>query len=460
MQSNSKMKFLLLNLTLFSIFNSVAQSSPSHFKSDLDFGNGIVITTFFDLEIKNDQFTMTSPKDADVRIAGGKAKLGRLLGKSPKNGIIMTVRGTQKSDSLFGETKVPMIGELKFAGRVKENIVSGSFLNANGLPVGTLYGTATAEHKIDYGPLFPKLITTVRENVYSASVLQTSEWKKFEKGVNKLCLLAQDDIDMYFGFNMLARQLPFSHLTLIIADDVEEPDGEQRDDATPTQKSVIFEEKNSTTAYLKIKNFSTSTAELEAILPKIVANATYKNLILDFRNNGGGGIDAAFALAKHIVSDDLEVGFFVTNKLRYSGYQPELFNTLPALQPKSTEAFTNELKLIPGVKLIFSKPENPVFSGRIYVLTNNNTASTCEPIVYTLKNNKKAMIIGERTNGAMLAASPFVVSEKYTLMVPIADFYTSDGIRLDRAGVSPDVEVMSDEALNKALEIISENRAD
>jgi C-terminal processing protease CtpA/Prc len=58
----------------------------------------------------------------------------------------------------------------------------------------------------------------------------------------------------------------------------------------------------------------------------------------------------------------------------------------------------------------------------------------------------------------MLAASPFVVSGKYMLMLPIADFYTYDGIRLDKVGVSPDIEVKSEEALNKALEIINTSK--
>jgi C-terminal processing protease CtpA/Prc len=55
----------------------------------------------------------------------------------------------------------------------------------------------------------------------------------------------------------------------------------------------------------------------------------------------------------------------------------------------------------------------------------------------------------------MLAASPFVVSGKYMLLLPIGDFYAHDGVRLDRVGVAPDVVVNADEALDKALELIN-----
>lgn len=308
----------------------------------------------------------------------------------------------------------------------------------------------STEERIIYKELYPKILKTIEDNIYSKNVLKTKEWKKFEKEIDKLCNDAHDDIELFFGFNMLAQKLPFTHLTLAITEEMSDDEK-----IISTKKSVVFEEKSATTAYLQIKNFSSSTDELAVVLPKIIGNSTFKNLIIDLRDNGGGGISAAFELAKYIVSEDLEVGYFPTNKLQYSGFEPELFKALPYVQPKSTNAFGNQLKASPGVKLIFKKPNNPVFTGNIYVLTNSKTASTCEPIVYAFKNRKKAIIIGEKTYGGMLAASPFVASGKYTLIIPIADFYTYDGIRLDKVGVSPDIEVKSEKALDKALEIIN-----
>ncbi len=451
MHNNTKMKFVALNFALILLFNSsFAQTSPGHFKSEIDFGSGTVISTFLTVGLTKNQFTITSPKNADVRIAGSKAKLGRLLGKLPKKGIIVTIKGEQKKDSLFGNTGIPMFGKLKFKGIVKNNVLSGQLLNNVGKAIGTVHGINSAENRIIYNGLYPNLVKTIQDNIYSKEVLQTKKWKKFEKELEKLCNNAHDDIELFFGFNILARKLPFTHLSLLIGQDT----ADSRETAN-TGKSVVFEEKNSTTAYLQIKNFSSSQEELAAILPKIVENPAFKNLIIDLRNNGGGGVGPAFELAKYIITEDTEVGYFPTNKLNYSGYQPVLFNTLPELQPKTTDEFGGELRRSPGVKLVFKKPANPVFTGKIYVLTNGNTASTCEPIVYALKNRKKATIIGEKTYGGMLAASPFVLSGKYLLMVPIADFYTYDGVRLDKLGVAPDIEVKSKDAENKALEIIN-----
>ena len=120
MHSNTKMKSIILNSVLFFLFNHVlAQNNPAHFKSELDFGNGTVISTFLDVSmLANNQFKITSPKNADLRIAGAKARLARLLGKMPKKGIMITIKGEQKDDSLFGETKIPMFGKMKFKGKV------------------------------------------------------------------------------------------------------------------------------------------------------------------------------------------------------------------------------------------------------------------------------------------------------------------------------------------------------
>ena len=452
MKVNPKMTFAVVNFVLIFTCNCFyAQNDTRHFKTEIDFGNGIVISTFLDVSLSGNQFEITSPKNADTRIMGGKAKLGRLMGKSPKKGIIVTIRGSVQTDSLFGNTKIPMFGKLKFKGLVNNQKLSGTFQNDAGTTVGSLNGVKSAEEKIVYDGLYSKMMTIIQDNIYSKEVLNTAAWAKFNKKIEKLCDEAHDDIELFLGFNILAQKLPFSHLTLAIAQSVVE----EEEEAPSATKSVVFEQKNTSTAYLQIKNFSNSSTELAEILPQIVNNTAYKNLIIDLRNNGGGGINAAFELAKYITAEDLEVGYFPTNKLVYSGYQPELFETLQELQPKSTEEFGNELKKSSGVKLIFKKPINPVFSGNIYVLTNNRTASTCEPIVYALKARKKAVIIGEKTAGAMLSASPFVASGKFMLMIPIADFYTNDGVRLDKTGVTPDVLVKSDDAVNKALEIIN-----
>lgn len=449
MYNTQKMNRIAWYFILF-LCSQTAFAQKGHFKSEIDFGSGTEFSTFFDVSSNKGQFTITSPKNADVRIFGGKAKLGRMMGKSPKKGIIITISGKQQGDSLLGDTNMPMVGKLKFKGTVNGQTLSGQLLNTDGLAIGEIRGVASTADKMDYAPLYPKMLQIVQEHIYDPKVLLSPEWKNFEVNLKAWFQKAHDDIELYFGFNMMAPKLPFSHLSLALMQEVPEDDEE----GTVTAKSVVFEEKDTHTAYLKIKDFSRSTAELGTILPVIVANSSYKNLIIDLRGNGGGGVEAAFKFAQYITENDMEVGYFPTNKLQYSGYQPELFKTLPEMQPEGTSELTTMLKTTKGVKLLFKKPGNPVFKGAIYILTDSKTASTCEPIVYALKNSKRATIVGEKTAGAMLSACAFPMSGKYNIVLPVADFYTYDGVRLDRVGVQPDVAVAPEAALDKALELI------
>jgi len=447
------MKKTLTILFLIIVSISLAQQDHAIWKSELDFDNGIIFDTFLNVEISQDQYILTSPKNADVRMLGSlKARLGRFFGKIPKKGIFISINTIKKGDSLFGNTKLPVFGNLKFKGILTENLLSGEFVKNDTIIMGTITGVKSKENSINYSYLHPKILEITHDNIYSKDVLQTKKWKKFQKKLENLCNNAQDDIELFLGFNILSSELPFSHYNLFVNTMEEENETEILEKIEP---SVVFEEENSNTAYLKIKNFSTSQKELADILPKIVEK-NYQNLIVDLRDNGGGGIDPAFEFAKHITNKTIEVGYFVTNKLEFNNFDAKLFEELPKIKPQTNKEFFETLKAERGAKLIFDRPDNPIFSGNIYILTNKNTGSTCEPLVYALKNYKMATVVGEKTAGAMLSATYLQIFGKYLLKLPIADFYTYDGVRIEGIGVTPNIETASEDALDKALSLINE----
>ncbi len=453
-----KNKIIIFFLLIITI--SYGQEKQEELKGYIDFGGGIVLTTFLKVQKKDNQMVITSPKNADFRIFGiTKGILGRIFGKSPKKGILMTINSKIVNDSLIGTMNIPMFGKLKFKGVYNNESLNGEMIKNDTLVIGTIKGAKDGKKIINYSELYPKIIEITESNIYSKSILQTKKWKKNKKKFKKLLNKVQDDIELFIGFNMLGYKVPFSHYGIFI----------QKDESTETDKTnesetdelneptVTFKEIDHNSAYLKIKNFSSSQKELSAILPKIVEKS-YQNLIIDLRNNGGGGLEAAFELAKYIEDKEIVVGYFVTNKLNYLGFQLELFQNLPVIKMQSTKEFVSSLKKGKGSKLVFKKSNNPVFLGKLYILTNKNTASTCEPIVYQLKNTKRATIIGENTMGAMLSAAYFKIQDKYKLYLPIADFYTYDGVRLEGVGVAPNIETKSKDALDKAIEIIKSNK--
>ncbi len=449
MRTIAALFFLFAQILLF------AQKDQRNWKTDIELGGGFTLTTFLEARKSKDQVTLTSPKNADGRLFGGfRSRLGRVMGKSPKKGILVTIHAIQQGDSLVGSAQVPVLGKMKFRGILNENVLTGKLIKNDTIVVGTVAGKPSIETSLDFKYLYPIITDTTRSAIYSRSLLQTAEWKKFDGHLKKLCDKATDDIELFIGFSMLSSHLLFSHFNLIVQgaeDDLDE------DTVLTKQPTVFFEEKGTNTAYLRIANFSSSTEELAEIFPQILENKAYEHLIIDLRNNGGGGIEAANEFGRHIIAEHLVVGYFVTNKLEYTGFDAEQFEALPEAHPETTEAFISDLKATKGAKLVFNRSDSPVFSGKIYVLTNGNTASTCEPIVFVLKEHKLATIVGENTAGAMLSAAMFDLSGKYKLFLPIADFYTFNGVRLDQVGVAPDIETASEDALKKVLEIIQGN---
>jgi C-terminal processing protease CtpA/Prc len=76
-----------------------------------------------------------------------------------------------------------------------------------------------------------------------------------------------------------------------------------------------------------------------------------------------------------------------------------------------------------------------------------------------LKNRKRATVIGETTAGAGNISGPYVVDDNFIITIPvgvITDVLTGKG--WEGTGVTPDVEVVSKDALTKALEVIKAKR--
>ncbi len=458
------MKNKILLIFLFIINISCAQQNSTNLNGSLDFGDGIILNTFFNIKQKDGLVVITSPENADYRIFGHfKGIMARLLGKSPKKGILITIKNKKVKDSLIGNMNIPMFGKLKFKGIYKNGILNGKMIKNDTLVIGRIRGVEEEKKSFDYNYLYPKIIRITNENIYSKSILQNKEWNKTKKKIKKLLNNVRDDIELFIGFNMIARSAPFSHYGIFIQKNNKEENNKktsknrsenQDNEASSFGKSVSFKEINRKTAYLKIKTFEAyAKNDIHNALFKIT-DKNYKNLIIDLRDNGGGGIIAASELAKYLINDDILVGYFITNKLAYSGFESDLFNTLPVIDMKSDKEFMENLTKGKGARLIFKHNNNVFFSGNIYVLTNRQTASTCEPITYMLKNIKKATIIGEKTMGAMLSAYYFNIDDKYQLYLPIADFYTYDGLRLEGIGVTPNIETKSEKALDITLKKI------
>ncbi|HMP94066.1 MAG TPA: S41 family peptidase, partial [Phnomibacter sp.] len=104
--------------------------------------------------------------------------------------------------------------------------------------------------------------------------------------------------------------------------------------------------------------------------------------------------------------------------------------------------------------VLATSPSPRQFTGKIYILTSQRTASTCEPLTYALQQRGHATVIGSHTAGAMLSAAAYYLPFGFMVSLPVADYYTYDGLRLEGHGVQPDIECPPQQALERCLLLI------
>jgi C-terminal processing protease CtpA/Prc len=95
-------------------------------------------------------------------------------------------------------------------------------------------------------------------------------------------------------------------------------------------------------------------------------------------------------------------------------------------------------------------PLAPRYTGRVFVLTSGKTASAAEPVVYGIQHYKLGQVVGATTAGMVLSMEELPL-DRYTFQLPMMDYYTPDGRRLDQVGVRPDHAVEPGQALEYVL---------
>jgi carboxyl-terminal processing protease len=85
----------------------------------------------------------------------------------------------------------------------------------------------------------------------------------------------------------------------------------------------------------------------------------------------------------------------------------------------------------------------------IVVLINENSASASEILAGSLRDNKKAVLVGKKTFGKGLVQEIEALPDGSGLKVTIAKYYTPSGVNIDKEGIRPDYEVdLKDELKN------------
>lgn len=179
---------------------------------------------------------------------------------------------------------------------------------------------------------------------------------------------------------------------------------------------------NADIGYIKIEEFNAGTSAEVIRYLKFIKGMNTNKVILDLRDNSGGYVDQAVAVAKEIVPK----GIITTLK------------------------YKNEDKN----KVYRSYLEEPYF--KIVVLVNGNTASSSEILVGALKDTGAATVIGTTTYGKGVFQNVYSLVGGGSIKITTGAYYTPLGTCIDKIGIEPHIVVENvDEQLNKAIEEVN-----
>ena len=195
-------------------------------------------------------------------------------------------------------------------------------------------------------------------------------------------------------------------------------------------KSVKTEMRSDGIFVIKVTNFNDDTLNLFNAAVSEALLKSPKGIILDLRNNPGGYLDTAVAMASEwIDGGPVVVEQFGENKRNE--------------YPSNGRA---RLKNIPTV-----------------VLVNGGSASASEIVAGALRDYKKATLVGEQTYGKGSVQTLQGLSDGSSLKITIAKWLTPAGDFINEKGLAPsvvikleqkDIDKNVDPQMNKALEIL------
>jgi C-terminal processing protease CtpA/Prc len=132
----------------------------------------------------------------------------------------------------------------------------------------------------------------------------------------------------------------------------------------------------------------------------------HETLILDLRGNPGGAIANLEKLVGYFIEKPVDVG---TLQMRWDKEQFK------------------------------AKPKGDRFRGKMFILVDSETGSAAEVFARLMQLDKRAVIVGDRTAGAVMASMYFPHA---AASITVSDFVLHNGERLEKVGVTPDVVVI------------------
>lgn len=146
-----------------------------------------------------------------------------------------------------------------------------------------------------------------------------------------------------------------------------------------------------------------------------------KKVILDLRDNGGGLTNTSISIADYLLPEGM-----IMSEVNKEG--------------ESTEYKSDAESA--GIELA--------------VLVNGNTASAAEILTAAIKENDGGKVIGTKTFGKGVTQLSRKFKDGTAIKMTVTEYLTPDGNHVQEKGIEPDIEAEGEEAMNRAIEELSD----
>lgn len=206
-------------------------------------------------------------------------------------------------------------------------------------------------------------------------------------------------------------------------------------------------------------------AAVDTLMKKVIGA---DNLVVDLRLNGGGAVLNLFHLAGYFLDSDVRMGTML-NRASLTKFR---------LEQKREPADLKELAPYSTIQLN-AEEQSVGFRGNVVILINGGTGSASEIFTASMREQYGKIVnengneeydprigqlnvVGQKSAGAVLFSTYNPIAQGFFVQLPIADYLTSSGVRLESNPLSPDVVVEAppfilpgkpDKALEAALAI-------
>jgi len=209
--------------------------------------------------------------------------------------------------------------------------------------------------------------------------------------------------------------------------------------------------------YIRLPSFGSSPEDMETLSQGMVealfaldqnANGGMRGLVLDLRNNGGGIVD----VAQNIASLFIREGIFLKTHESNGRFSEDKTTYINRPLPYNYVGMPPEIAGI--VERLLEVP--------LTVLVNGSSASSSEILTGTLKDNKRAIIIGTQTFGKAVAYTDQPIKPLGELQITVMHYLTPSGYDLANKGIEPDLVIdrsrggAIDEQLAAAVTVINQ----